>query len=125
MKRMGGLKSIKKLAPLLMASLALVLSSLVMAKLVVATSPATKNQSRNDRTAQYLAEIGLEYVSAVIPVAASTLAAAIALHAVASAGFAAATERPELRGLVMIMAGLAEGIAIYGLLISILILSKI
>jgi len=122
---MGGLKSIKKLAPLLMASLALVLSSLVMAKLVVATSPATKNQSRNDRTAQYLAEIGLEYVSAVIPVAASTLAAAIALHAVASAGFAAATERPELRGLVMIMAGLAEGIAIYGLLISILILSKI
>ena len=57
--------------------------------------------------------------------AASTLAAAIALYAVASAGIAAMTEKPELRSWVLIFAGLAEGLAIYGLLISILIISRI
>jgi V/A-type H+-transporting ATPase subunit K len=37
----------------------------------------------------------------------------------------ALTEKPELFGRVIILVGLAEGIAIYGLIVSVLILNKI
>jgi len=64
-------------------------------------------------------------LSAGIAVAASTAASAVALKAVASAGFAASAERPELSSYLLILGGLAEGIAIYGLLVAILLLGKI
>ena len=68
-------------------------------------------------------EAGMMYLSAAIAIGTSCIAAAIALQSVVSAGFAAAVERPEMRSFMIIMAGLAEGIAIYGLLIAILILT--
>jgi len=64
-------------------------------------------------------------LAASLAVAASTIAAAIALKAVASAGFAASAERPQLTTWLLIMGGLAEGIAIYGLLIALLILFRV
>ena len=39
-------------------------------------------------------------------------------------GEAAISERPELFGRAMVIVGLAEGIAIYGLIVAILILSR-
>mgnify|MGYP003874741711 CR=1 FL=1 len=68
---------------------------------------------------------GLVALSAGIAVASSTIASAIALRSVASAGFAASVERPELTSYLLILSGLAEGIAIYGLLVAILLLGKI
>ena len=44
---------------------------------------------------------------------------------VGSAAMGALAEKPELLGRVLIIVGLAEGIAIYGLIVSILILNKI
>jgi len=44
---------------------------------------------------------------------------------VGSAAIGALAEKPELLGRALIMVGLAEGIAIYGLIISILILNQI
>jgi V/A-type H+-transporting ATPase subunit K len=44
---------------------------------------------------------------------------------VGSAAIGALAEKPELLGRVLILVGLAEGIAIYGLIISILILNRL
>jgi V/A-type H+-transporting ATPase subunit K len=49
-------------------------------------------------------------------------------YAVAKVGSAAAgtiVEKPELFGRVIVLVGLAEGIAIYGLIVSILILNRL
>ncbi|RLE62778.1 MAG: ATPase [Thermoprotei archaeon] len=70
-------------------------------------------------------EKSLVALSAAIAVASSTIASAMALRIVASAGFAASAERPELSSYLLILGGLAEGIAIYGLLVAILLLGKI
>jgi V/A-type H+-transporting ATPase subunit K len=44
---------------------------------------------------------------------------------VGSAAVGALTEKPELFGRMIVLVGLAEGIAIYGLIISILILNRL
>jgi len=64
-------------------------------------------------------------LSAALSVAASSLAAGYAVARVASAGVGAVIEKPELIGRVLILVGLAEGIAIYGLIIAILILNQV
>ena len=51
-----------------------------------------------------------------------SLAAAYAVGKIGAASMGAAAERPELLGRALIFVGLAEGIAIYGLLVGILIL---
>ncbi|WP_460025670.1 ATP synthase subunit C [Infirmifilum sp. SLHALR2] len=67
----------------------------------------------------------LAMLASALAVIGSTIASGIALRSVATAGFAAAAEKPELSTWILIMGGLAEGIAIYGLLVAILILGKI
>ena len=65
------------------------------------------------------------YVAAALATGLSALGAGIAVANVGSAAIGAITEKPELLGRVLIFVGLAEGIAIYGLIISILILNAI
>ncbi|MCD6357492.1 MAG: hypothetical protein J7L75_02820 [Thermoproteales archaeon] len=109
---------------LALTSLILALASIVAIKAVSAL-PLMRGSISSSTNTVSAEEVGFVYIAAVIPVATSTIAAAIALYAVASAGFAAMTEKPELRSWVLIFAGLAEGLAIYGLLISILVISRI
>ena len=52
-------------------------------------------------------------------------AAGIALGPVGSASLAVIAEKPEMFGRTLIYMGLAEGIAIYGLVMSILMLGQI
>jgi V/A-type H+-transporting ATPase subunit K len=65
------------------------------------------------------------YWAAALATGLSSLGAGFAVASVGSAAIAALTEKPELLGRVLIMVGLAEGIAIYGLIVSILILNKV
>ena len=65
------------------------------------------------------------YMAAAVSTGLSSLAAGYAVAAVGSAGVGAIAEKPELVGRVLILVGLAEGIAIYGLIISILILNQL
>ncbi|MFA5645675.1 MAG: ATP synthase subunit C [Candidatus Ratteibacteria bacterium] len=65
------------------------------------------------------------YLSAAIVTSISTLAAAIAVSFVGAAAVGAMSEKPELAGRALIYVGLAEGVAIYGLIISIMILTKV
>lgn len=75
--------------------------------------------------AEFLNQYGLGLLSASIAVGGSCLGAGIAIYGAASAGAAAIAERPETSIWVLILAGLGEGVAIYGLLIAIIILSKL
>lgn len=64
-------------------------------------------------------------LAAAISAGLSALAAGIAVGHVGSAAIGAIAEKPELMGRVLVMVGLAEGIAIYGLIVSILILNRL
>ncbi len=65
------------------------------------------------------------FLSASICVGLSTIAAGIAVAYVGAAALGAISEKPELVGRTLIFVGLAEGLAIYGLIIAIMILAKV
>lgn len=65
------------------------------------------------------------YLAAALATGLSALGAGFAVASVGSAAIGAVTEKPELLGRTLIFVGLAEGIAIYGLIVSILILNRI
>ncbi len=69
--------------------------------------------------------LGWGLLAAAIATSASSLGAGYAVAVVGSAAVGALAEKPELLGRVLILVGLAEGIAIYGVLISILILNRV
>ncbi|EGV16029.1 ATP synthase subunit C [Thiocapsa marina] len=69
--------------------------------------------------------MGLAIIGAGIPTAISTIGAGIAVGPIGAASLAAITEKPENLGRTLIYLGLAEGIAIYGLVISILLINKL
>jgi V/A-type H+/Na+-transporting ATPase subunit K len=63
-------------------------------------------------------------IGAAISVAGSSIGAAIAVAYTGAAALATISERPELFGRAMVIVGLAEGIAIYGLIVSIILIGK-
>jgi V/A-type H+/Na+-transporting ATPase subunit K len=63
--------------------------------------------------------------AAAASTALSALAAGFAVAKVGTAAIGALAEKPELFGRLLIFVGLAEGIAIYGLIVSILILNRL
>ncbi|MBX3099598.1 MAG: hypothetical protein KF761_08460 [Salinibacterium sp.] len=67
---------------------------------------------------------GTALIAAAIAVAGSSIGAAIAVAYTGAAALAAMSERPEMFGRAMVVVGLAEGIAIYGLIIAIIIIGK-
>jgi V/A-type H+-transporting ATPase subunit K len=71
------------------------------------------------------AGLGWGYAAAAIATALSALGAGYAVANVGTAAVGAITEKPELFGRMLILVGLAEGIAIYGLIVSILILERL
>ncbi len=63
-------------------------------------------------------------LGAAIAVAGSTIGAGFAVAYTGSAALAAISEKPEMFGRAMVFVGLAEGIAIYGLVIAIMLIGK-
>ncbi len=68
---------------------------------------------------------GLAIIGVGLPTAAAAIGAAFAVAGVGSAALGSVTEKPELFGRTLVYVGLAEGIAIYGVIISIMLLGKI
>lgn len=64
-------------------------------------------------------------IAAALAIGLASIGSGIAVAVVASSAVGAISENPGLLGKAVIFAGLAEGIAIYGLIIAIMILSKI
>jgi V/A-type H+-transporting ATPase subunit K len=69
--------------------------------------------------------MGLAFIGIALPTAVSTIAAGIAVGPIGAASLAAVSEKPEMFGRTLVYLGLAEGIAIYGLVLSILLLNRI
>ncbi len=69
--------------------------------------------------------VGWGLVAAALSTALAAIGAGYAVARVGSAAVGAIAEKPELFGRALVLVGLAEGIAIYGLIVSILILNRI
>jgi V/A-type H+-transporting ATPase subunit K len=65
------------------------------------------------------------FAAAAVSAGLSALAAGYAVAHVGSAAVGALAEKPELMGRALVLVGLAEGIAIYGLIVAILILNRV
>lgn len=68
---------------------------------------------------------GLGFISAALSTGIASIGASYAVATVASSALGAVSENPDLFGKTLIYVGLAEGIAIYGLIISIMILMRL
>lgn len=68
---------------------------------------------------------GLGYLAMALSTGLATIGAGYAVGAVGSSALGAISEDPKLLGKTLIYVGLAEGIAIYGLIISIIIMGQL
>lgn len=87
-------------------------------------TPAPENPPATD-SGPSSSEKGWGYIAAALSTGIAALGAGVAVSGVGSAAMGAISERPELLGRSLIFVGLAEGIAIYGLIISIMILGRL
>jgi V/A-type H+-transporting ATPase subunit K len=86
------------------------------------TSPAAVAQAATKPAQAYGSWVVL---GASICVMGATMGAGYAVAHVGAAALGAASEKPEIMGRALIFVGLAEGIAIYGLVFAIMLLGKI
>ncbi len=66
---------------------------------------------------------GLKYIAAALAIGISAIGSGIAVASSGAAALGALSEDPKIFGKAFVFVGLAEGIAIYGLIVSILILN--
>lgn len=80
---------------------------------------AVAAQTTSSADANWAALLG-----AAIAVAGSSIGAGVAVAYTGAAALAAISERPEIFGRAMVIVGLAEGIAVYGLIVSIILVGR-
>ena len=114
--------SIKFTAMLVAFALAM---GLAATALFVATAPALAAGPATPGTVTGGEAWSFGLVAAAISTALAALGAGFAVARVGTAAIGALAEKPELFGRLLIFVGLAEGIAIYGLIVSILILNRL
>ena len=105
------------LAGILVCSLALAVSA-------EGDAPAAADAAADTGTAGGFAA-GMAYIAAALVTGLSGIGGGIAVAAGAPAAIGATSEDPKAFGKALIFVALGEGIALYGLLVSILILSKV
>lgn len=101
---------------------------LLVAGLAVATIAVTATTAMADTgVAQEATGTGsgpMALLAAAIAVAGASIGAGIAVAYTGAAALAAMSERPEMFGRSMVIVGLAEGIAIYGLIVAIILIGE-
>jgi V/A-type H+-transporting ATPase subunit K len=111
----------------------LAIAATTMAVVICAFAVLVMIAAGNTLTAQELSSgsatdpeiIGWAFISAAIAAGLSALAAGYAVANIGSAAIGALAEKQELFGRLLILVGLAEGLAIYGLIVAILILNRV
>ena len=106
------------LSGLLMGALVLTLSSAGAAASETAAAAAAA-------TATAGVSAGLGFLGASLATGLACLGAGIAVAVVGAAALGVVGEKPSMLGTTLIYLGLAEGIAIYGVIVSLLILGKL
>ena len=105
----------------LCASFVLVLTGAVLA-LFTGTSFAAEGA---EAAKEISIGAGLGFIAAAASTAVACIAAAIAVSNVGSSAIGLVGEKPEMLGTTLIYLGLSEGIAIYGIIVSLLIIQKL
>jgi V/A-type H+-transporting ATPase subunit K len=100
------------------------LGALVLLVLAFTAGPSTAAVAPSAAAATAGTVNSSALIAAAIAVAGSSIGAAVAVAYTGSAALAAMSERPELFGRAMVIVGLAEGIAIYGLVVSVILIGK-
>ncbi|MGQ9658589.1 MAG: ATP synthase subunit C [Thermochromatium sp.] len=93
--------------------------------LVMGLSDVLAAEPKTGEAIEMTTGMGLAILGVGIPTGLSTIGAGIAVGPIGAASLAAVMERPEALGRTLIFLGLAEGIAIYGLVMSILLLNRL
>ena len=93
------------------------MTAMVLIPALLYAAEAAKPQGATDLT-------GWGYVGAALAVGLACIGSGYAVSKIGSAGIGAVAEKPELMGKTLVFLGLAEGIAIYGLIIAVMILNK-
>lgn len=109
------------------AAAVLLVAGLALAAVAVAGGPALAGDPGMAAAAAQQEPAGaggMALLAASIAVVGSSIGAAIAVAYTGAAAIAAMSERPELFGRAMVIVGLAEGIAIYGLIVSIILIGR-
>nr|WP_239028542.1 ATP synthase subunit C [Pseudonocardia acidicola] len=112
------------LSPLLMLNAVLLLAALALLILALTAGPAHAAAVLPAQATATAGASGTALLAAGVAVAGSSIGAAIAVAYTGAAALAALSERPELFGRAMVIVGLAEGIAIYGLIVAIIIIGR-
>ena len=97
---------------------------LLGAAFVVALSCLLPVASAQTSSGSSLGDVGAKYLAAAIAFGLSAAGAGYGIAHAGSAGLAAVAEKPELRTTALIFVALAEAIAIYGFVISIIIMGQ-
>ena len=97
----------------------------VLAATAVSASPDGTGEPAEETAAGPSAGYGLGLLAAAIATGLSGVGGGIAVAASASAAIGAISENPKAFGQALIFVALAEGIALYGLIISLQILAKL
>ncbi|MGW5193353.1 ATP synthase subunit C [Kribbella sp. NPDC004138] len=112
-------------AVLLTVANLLLLTSAIALLIVIVTADWGFAAGRPDAAASQTVQAnGSALLGAAIAVAGSAIGAGIAVAYTGAAALAAMSERPELFGRAMVVVGLAEGIAIYGLIVAIILVGE-
>jgi V/A-type H+-transporting ATPase subunit K len=102
----------------------LVLALAALGVLTVLLFGAVEPAQAQAEAAQTADDTWAAWLGASIAVAGSAIGAAIAVAYTGAAALAAISEKPEIFGRAMVIVGLAEGIAIYGLVIAIILIGR-
>jgi V/A-type H+-transporting ATPase subunit K len=101
------------------AAIALGAFVLLVALLLGVVDPAQAQAAETTKPDRWAA-----LLAAGIAVAGSSIGAAVAVAYTGAAALAAISEKPEMFGRAMVIVGLAEGIAIYGLVVAIILIGQ-
>ena len=117
---MSGANGIRKLVMISFLVVVLVVLSVFMVAAARAQSEGDSPRAKGDSGSQ-----GLAFLAAAAATGFGCIGAGIAVAYVGAAAVGAVGEKPEVAGRTLIFVGLAEGVAIYGLIIAIMILGKV
>ena len=101
------------------------ISFAIVVLLTVSVLLASAAQAQTERTEGSTGDLMWAFLAASISTGFGCVGAGVAVAYVGAAAVGAVGERPEVAGRTLIFVGLAEGIAIYGLIIAIMILAKV
>lgn len=114
----SGEKSKSKFKKCLALNVVSFFSILIIATVFILTSTVSANDPNTTVN-------GLGLIGAAIPTAGSAIGAGIATGQASSAALGAISEDPKMFGKALIFVAMSEGVALYGLLISFFIITKL